>query len=67
MIWKFISWRHDYNPKIDLYGNSFEHPWGNNYEQAIRDDIDYVLRATISTRKHTTIRSSANDTKIYLI
>ena len=29
--------------KIDLYGNSFEHPWGNDYEQAIRDDIDYVL------------------------
>ena len=40
---KFISWRHDYNPKIDLYGNSFVHPWGSNYEQAIRDDIDYVL------------------------
>lgn len=41
---RLISWRHDYNPKIDLYDQPFTNQWGGaGYEDAIRKDIGYVL------------------------
>ena len=41
---KYVSWAHDFNSKVDLYGDTFTNPWGSDgYEDAIEKDIKYVL------------------------
>lgn len=40
---RIVTWRHDYGPKTNLYGQVFEHSSGGYTQNNVTNDINYVL------------------------